>query len=136
MPQILIRPEELAEYAAYATGLRHQFHACPEIGLNLERSAALLLSELKACGPDAIVEHVGGPDVTGTVAVVRGARPGRTIGLRADGDALPMSEKTGRPWASRIPQRMHACGHDGHWAGLLAAVKYLCEHRDFAGTVV
>ena len=73
---------------------------------------------------------------TGGVGIIEGnLGDGPTIGLRADMDALPMTEMTGRPWASTIPGRMHACGHDGHTAMLLGAAKYLCETRNFRGRV-
>jgi hippurate hydrolase len=73
---------------------------------------------------------------TGVVGTIRGNRPGnRSIGLRADMDALPIHEATGLPYASRNPGRMHACGHDGHTTMLLGAARYLASHRDFAGTV-
>src|SRR6202000_1083924 len=72
--------------------------------------------------------------------VIRGNRPGagsrKVIGLRADMDALPIEEATGVPYASTVPGKMHACGHDGHTAMLLGAAKYLSETRNFAGTAV
>ncbi|MBB3237107.1 hippurate hydrolase [Phyllobacterium endophyticum] len=72
----------------------------------------------------------------GVIGVLRGRGPGKTIGLRADMDALPLAETTGRPWVSKIPGKMHACGHDGHTAMLLAAARYLANEKNFNGTVV
>jgi hypothetical protein len=76
---------------------------------------------------------------TGVVGVIKGKTEqasGRTIGLRADMDALPIHEETGKDYASKTPGAMHACGHDGHTAMLLGAAKYLAETRNFDGTVV
>jgi hippurate hydrolase len=82
-------------------------------------------------------EVVGGIAKSGVVAVVNGTKgPGRTIALRCDMDALPMAEQTNLPHASRVENMMHACGHDGHTAMLLATAKQLSRTRDFAGTVV
>lgn len=129
---ILAKPSALEEDAKACAEIRHQLHRYPETGLNLPHSKAIIVEALKQFGVDEIAE-VGGDGVTGVVALVKGSRPGRTIGLRADYDALGLNEATGKPWASELPKRMHACGHDGHAATLLAAVRYLCRHRDFAG---
>jgi hippurate hydrolase len=88
---------------------------------------------LRSFGVDEVVEGIGR---TGVVGVIRGRGPGKTIGLRADMDALPIAERTGAPHASTIAGRMHACGHDGHTAMLLGAAKYLSETRNFDGTAV
>ncbi len=73
---------------------------------------------------------------TGVVGIIRGNIPGnRTIGFRADMDALPILEETGKPWASKTAGAMHACGHDGHTAMLLGAAKYLAETRNFTGSI-
>jgi len=84
---------------------------------------------------DEVVTGIGG---TGLVGVIRGRATGsgRTVGLRADMDALPIDEATGLDYASKTPGKMHACGHDGHTAILLGAAKYLAETRNFDGTVV
>ncbi|MGL5736993.1 MAG: M20 aminoacylase family protein, partial [Beijerinckiaceae bacterium] len=83
-------------------------------------------------------EVVTGIGKTGVVGIIRGKKPGggKTIGLRADMDALPIEEATGVPYASKISGAMHACGHDGHTAILLGTAKYLAETRNFAGTAV
>lgn len=132
---ILIQPADLRASADLAADIRHRIHRHPETGLYLPHTEEVILEALQTFGVDEIHTRVGGPDVSGIVAVIRGNRPGRTVGLRADSDALPLNEKTGCPWSSETPGRMHACGHDGHVATLLAAVHWLAAHRDFAGTL-
>jgi hippurate hydrolase len=89
--------------------------------------------KLESFGCDEVATGVGR---TGVVGVIRGRLgEGAAVGLRADMDALPIAEATGKPYASRNPGRMHACGHDGHTAMLLGAAKYLAETRNFAGSV-
>ncbi len=131
----LITPADLSEDAKAAAEIRHALHQVPEIGLNLEQSENLIVKALEEFGADEIIRGVGGEGVTGVVALIRGNREGRTIGLRADYDALSLLEKTGKSWASKTSGRMHACGHDGHAATLLAVVKWLARNRDFAGTL-
>ena len=117
-------------------GWRHDFHAHPELLYEVHRTAASVADKLKAFGCDEVVTGLGR---TGVVGVVRGRkRPqaGRTIGLRADMDALPIEEASDVPYKSTVPGKMHACGHDGHTAMLLAATKYLAETSNFAGTAV
>ena len=133
---IVVRPEELEPYAEAAAAVRHAIHRRPEIGLDLPVTMRAVVARLREIGVDEIAEGVGGEGVTGVVAVVVGRRPGRTIAFRADADALALNERTGKPWQSELPMRMHACGHDGHVATLLAALHWLCEHRDFAGRFV
>ena len=112
--------------------IRHDLHAHPETGLEEHRTAAIVAAKLQAWGLD-VVQGVG---VTGVVGTLRGDRPGqRAIGLRADMDALNITEATGLPYTSTIPGKMHACGHDGHTAMLLGAAHTLAQHRDFAGTI-
>ena len=112
--------------------IRRDIHAHPEMGLEEHRTAALVADKLKAWG----VEHVTGVGQTGVVATIKGNRPGnRSVGLRADMDALAIIEQTGLPYASKNAGVMHACGHDGHTTMLLGAAKYLAHNRDFAGTV-
>jgi amidohydrolase len=117
-------------------GWRHDFHAHPELLYEMHRTAASVAAKLRAFGCDEVVTGLGR---TGVIGVIRGRkRPqaGRTIGLRADMDALPIEEATDVPYKSTAPGKMHACGHDGHTAMLLAATKYLAETRNFAGTAV
>jgi amidohydrolase len=122
----------IASYLPELTAFRRDIHAHPEIGLEEVRTSALVAESLRAWGID-VTENVG---KTGVVGTIRGSRPGeRSIGLRADMDALPIHEATGLPYSSKNPGRMHACGHDGHTTMLLGASRYLASHRDFAGTV-
>ncbi len=124
--------EELKRYEPELVAIRHDIHRHPETGFEEHRTAKLVAERLREWG----VEVTEGIAKTGVVGTLRGARPGRRrIGLRADLDALHISEKTGRDYASEIPGKMHACGHDGHTAMLLGAARYLSEHRDFAGDV-
>ena len=128
---ILNRAAELHEEV---TAWRRHLHAMPELLYDVHQTAAFVEDKLKAFGCDEVVPGIGR---TGVVGIIRGSLgDGPAVGLRADMDALPLSEITGRPWASRTPGRMHACGHDGHTAMLLGAAKYLAETRNFAGTVV
>ncbi|MCZ4093094.1 M20 family metallopeptidase [Ensifer psoraleae] len=118
-----------------ATEWRREFHSHPELLFDVARTAARVADLLRRFGCDDVVTGVGR---SGVVAVVRGGRApeSRTIGIRADMDALPIPEATGLPYASTIPGMMHACGHDGHMAILLGAVKHLAETRAFSGTLV
>ncbi|WP_027283183.1 M20 aminoacylase family protein [Rubritepida flocculans] len=112
--------------------IRQDIHAHPELGMEEHRTAALVARELRALGIE-VTEGVGRLGVVGTI---RGNRPGnRSIGLRADMDALQIPEQTGLPYASKHPGLMHACGHDGHTTMLLGAARWLAANRDFAGTV-
>ncbi|MBK8771965.1 MAG: amidohydrolase [Rhizobiales bacterium] len=117
------------------TAWRHDIHENPELLFEVHRTAALVADKLKAFGCDEVVTGMGR---TGVVGVIKGRKPGagKTIGLRADMDALPITETTNAPYASKTPGLMHACGHDGHTAMLLGAAKYLAETRNFAGTAV
>lgn len=114
---------------------RRDLHQFPELMYDLPRTAGLVADRLRAFGCDEVVEGIGR---TGVVAVIRGHGPGRgrVIGLRADMDALPILEQTGLPYASNVPGKMHACGHDGHTAMLLGAARHLAETRAFAGTAI
>lgn len=133
---IVIHLEDLSEDAAFAVPVREALHSDPEIGLHLPKTEARILAALKALKIDDVHTNIGGGAVSGIVAILRGTKPGRTIALRADTDALPIEEKTGKDYASRTPGRMHACGHDGHTAALLTVLSYLSRHRDFAGTLI
>jgi hippurate hydrolase len=113
------------------TAIRRDIHAHPELGLEERRTAELVARKLEGWG----IEVHRGIGRTGVVGVLRGGRGNRAIGLRADMDALPMQEMTDLPFASTVPGKMHACGHDGHTTMLLGAAKYLAGTRRFSGTV-
>lgn len=122
----------VAEFQDEIALWRRHLHEWPELGFEEHETAAFVAEKLRAFGVDEV--H-GGVGRTGVVGVLRGGSgPGR-IGLRADMDALPIEEATGLPYASKVPGRMHACGHDGHTAMLLGAARYLAETRRFDGTV-
>ncbi|CDZ41898.1 M20 family metallopeptidase [Neorhizobium galegae] len=122
-----------AELQGEVSEWRRYLHENPEILYEVENTASFVEQKLKEFGVDEVVPGIGR---TGVVGIIRGkGRGGRTIGLRADMDALPLTEITGKPWASKIPGKMHACGHDGHTSMLLGAAKYLAETRNFNGTV-
>lgn len=132
----IIKPQDLLQEAQFGAEVRHQIHRFPEVGLDLPITEKFIVETLQALGVDEVHSRVGGKEVGGVVAVIRGDRPGRTIGLRADSDALPLEENTGAEYSSQHPKCHHACGHDGHVGCLMAVVKYLLAHRDFAGTLV
>jgi amidohydrolase len=119
------------QYQDELVAIRHDIHAHPELGLEEYRTADLVARKLEEWG----IEVHRGIGKTGVVGVLRNGNGHAAIGLRADMDALPMQEATGLPYASTIPNRMHACGHDGHTTMLLGAAKYLAEMREFNGTV-
>ncbi len=126
-PRILALQEEVA-------GWRRDFHAHPELGYEVHRTAGIVAAKLREFGCDEVTEGIGKTGVVGIIHGRNGAG-GRVIGLRADMDALPIEEETNLPHRSTISGKMHACGHDGHTAMLLGAAKHLAETRDFAGTV-
>jgi hippurate hydrolase len=122
-----------AELQEEITAWRRDFHEHPELLFDVHRTAGIVADKLREFGCDEVVEGIG---MTGVVGIIRGKQAGeRTVGLRADMDALPIEEATGLDYASKTPGKMHACGHDGHTAMLLGAAKYLAETRNFAGTV-
>jgi len=110
--------------------LRQRIHAHPELGFEEFSTSELVAECLTQWGYDVST----GVGQTGVVGTLKNGE-GRSLGLRADMDALPIQEATGLPYASRIDGVMHACGHDGHTATLLAAAKYLAQTRDFNGTL-
>ncbi|NTF83702.1 M20 aminoacylase family protein [Rhizobium rhizogenes] len=113
---------------------RRDIHQHPEILFDLPRTSALVAEKLREFGCDEVVTGIA---TSGVVAVISGNRgAGKTIGLRCDMDALPMSEQTNLPYASKVPNMMHACGHDGHTAILLGAAKRFATERNFAGKIV
>jgi hippurate hydrolase len=111
--------------------LRHRLHAAPELSRQETATAALVADLLEGWGYE-VARGIGG---AGGVATLSAGAGERTIGVRADMDALPITEATGLDYASATPGVMHACGHDGHMAILLAAARELADRRDFSGTV-
>jgi hippurate hydrolase len=112
---------------------RRELHQNPQTSYEEEFASAFVAKKLTEWG----IPFKKGIAKTGIVATIKGQKSssGKTIGLRADMDALDIEEKSGQPWASKNPGKMHACGHDGHTATLLGAAKYLAETRNFDGTV-
>jgi amidohydrolase len=128
---------ESAALAERLTSVRRRLHAVPEVGLHLPVTQAVLLEQLEGRG----LEIATGLGLSSITAVLRGARPGPLVLLRADMDALPVVEKSGETFApapgSAHADAMHACGHDLHMAGLLGAVELLTAHREeLAGDVL
>ncbi|MBX3607654.1 MAG: amidohydrolase [Piscinibacter sp.] len=111
--------------------LRHDIHRHPELAFEEHRTAALVADKLAGWGY-AVETGIGG---TGVVGTLRRGGSGRRLGIRADMDALPIDEASGAEWTSEHPGVMHACGHDGHTAMLLAAARHLAEQGDFDGTL-
>ncbi len=109
-------------------------HAHPEIGFEEFRTSEIVARILREYGVDEIHAEIGG---TGVVGIINGKYSGdRRVGLRADMDALPIDESTGLPYASIIPGKMHACGHDSHTTMLLGAAKHLATTRKFKGQAI
>lgn len=126
-------PNRISEMVPEIRAWRRDFHAHPELGYDVHRTAERVADLLRSFGCDDVVTGIGR---TGIVALINGRRgTGPTLGLRADMDALPIVEETGVPYASRHHGLMHACGHDGHTAMLLGAGRYLAETRNFSGRV-
>lgn len=123
----------LATYEEEMIALRRHFHENPELSFEEVETPKTIAAFHRALGHD-VREHVGGG---GVVATLVGGKPGKTVALRADFDALAITEETGLPFQSKIKGRMHACGHDGHTASLLILAKALNAIReDIAGTIV
>ncbi|MFN8794387.1 MAG: M20 aminoacylase family protein [Betaproteobacteria bacterium] len=123
--------EPILADAAEIARIRRDIHAHPELCFQEERTADVIAQALTEWG---IPIHRG-LGKTGVVGIVKAGTSPRAVGLRADIDALPMTEHNRFAHASRHPGKMHACGHDGHTAMLLAAAKHLSRHRNFDGTV-
>jgi amidohydrolase len=124
--------EQAHGFAPRITALRRAIHAEPELGLDTPLTLAKVRAELA----DLPLDWREGTSCTGAVAILRGARPGPAVLLRGDMDALPMQEETGLAFASEIPGRMHACGHDTHTAMLAGAARILADRRqEIAGEV-
>ena len=136
MNKALLAPspiDHISKFHADLTAFRRDLHAHPELGFEEVRTAGVIEQALNRLG----IETHSGIGRTGVVGVIEGNSKGsgRTVGLRADMDALPMKEDNQFEHRSTVPGRMHGCGHDGHSTMLLGAARYLAETRNFDGTV-
>lgn len=125
------RIKDLEPQQAELEEIRHYLHAHPELSFEEEKTAAYVADKLEGWGYE-VTRNIGGYGVVGCLTVGNG---GRNIAIRADMDALPILEKSGLSYASKMNGKMHACGHDGHTTMLLGAAKYLAQTRNFTGTV-
>lgn len=117
--------------AGLLTEWRHRLHEKPETAFEEKETAAFVAERLREFGLE-VFEGIGG---TGVVGVLRAGEGGKRIGLRADMDAICLTENGDLPYKSQVPGKMHGCGHDGHTTTLLGAAKLLSEAKDFNGTV-
>ena len=131
---------QIAEFHPELSAFRRDLHAHPELGFEEVYTSSRVAHALKLCGVDEVHTGIG---KTGIVAVIKGQKslknvpaPRRLIGLRADMDALPMTEHNEFGWKSAKTGLMHGCGHDGHTTMLVGAARYLSESRNFAGDAV
>ena len=124
--------EEIQNFSDDLIKIRHDFHQYPELGMQETRTSQKVNELLNSWG----IKTYTGVGKKGIVGVLEGNNPGKTIGLRADMDALPIEEKTNLPYSSKNPGVMHACGHDAHTTMLLGAARYLSENKSFSGKVV
>jgi amidohydrolase len=130
---------QISSFHPELTAFRRDLHAHPELGFEEVYTAGRVKQALELCGVDEIHTGIGR---TGVVGLIRGKGPSsqaagsRMIGIRADMDALPMTEHNEFGWKSTAPGRMHGCGHDGHTTMLVGAARYLAETRNFDGTAV
>ncbi|WP_069301669.1 M20 aminoacylase family protein [Neptunicoccus sediminis] len=122
----------ISEFHSDMTEWRRHLHSIPELDFDLPKTSAFVAEKLRSFGVDELHEGIA---QTGMVAIINGQSEGPTIGLRADMDALPMSENKDHPHKSTHAGKMHACGHDGHTTMLLGAARYLAETRNFSGRV-
>ncbi|VAW21186.1 N-acetyl-L,L-diaminopimelate deacetylase [hydrothermal vent metagenome] len=124
----------IAQFHDEIAAWRRDIHQNPELLYDVERTANKVADLLKSFGVDQLARGIGR---SGVVAIIKGNKGNsdKVIALRADMDALPILEASGKPYASKTPGKMHACGHDGHTAMLLGAAKYLAETRNFAGSI-
>ncbi|SEE73315.1 hippurate hydrolase [Rhizobiales bacterium GAS188] len=127
----MLHNDPIIAAAPEVIGWRHHIHANPELGFQERETARFVAGKLRGFGLE-VHEGIGG---TGVVGVLRNGSSARAIGLRAEVDALPIMERSGKAYASLNPGVMHACGHDGHTAMLLGAAKLLSQSRDFDGSV-
>ena len=127
----MLHNDPVAAITAEVVGWRHRIHANPELGFHEHATARFVAEQLRSFGLE-VHEGTGG---TGVIGVLRSGSGRRAIGLRAELDALPIVERSGKPYASKNSGVMHACGHDGHTAMLLGAAKLLSQDREFDGVV-
>ena len=123
--------DEIRAHEVEMVALRHRIHENPELAYEENATADIVAERLQRWG-FAVHRGLGRTGVVGTLTSGSGTR---RIGLRADMDALPIEETSGKPWASKVFGKMHACGHDGHTAMLLSAARHLAATRNFDGTV-
>jgi amidohydrolase len=119
--------ELIARHLPRVTEIRHDLHAHPELGYQERRTSQVVRAELEKAGVKFVGELAGGTGVLGYIPATTDPATAPTVALRADMDALPIQEDTGKPYASQTPGVMHACGHDGHTSILLGAAKVLAE---------
>ena len=123
---------QIADYYEEMKEWRRHLHANPELGFECYNTSGFVIQKLKEFGIDKIYTGIA---KTGLVAIINGKKKGKTIGLRADMDALPIKEEIDHNYKSKVNGVMHACGHDGHTTMLLGAAKYLVDTKNFAGQV-
>src|SRR6476620_2656866 len=126
---------QITQFHPELTAFRRDLHAHPELGFEEVYTSARVQESLRLCKVDEVHAGIG---KTGVVGIIRGRTntSGRMIGLRADMDALTMTEANDFPWKSAKSGMMHGCGHDGHVAMLVGAARYLAETRNFDGTAI
>ena len=125
---------EIEKISEDLTSIYKDLHQHPELGFEEIRTSKIVQQKLSEFGVDELHPEIG---KTGVVAIINGKNnDGRTIGVRADMDALPIEETTNLNYSSKTPGKMHACGHDGHTTMLLGAAKHLCETRNFKGKAI
>ena len=123
---------QISDYYNEMKTWRQHLHANPELQFDCYETSSFVINLLKEFGVDEIHEGIA---KTGLVAIINGKKNGKTIGLRADMDALPLQEELNHKYKSKKDGVMHACGHDGHTTMLLGAAKYLADTRNFSGHV-
>ncbi len=125
---------EIEKISEDLTSIFKDLHQHPELGFEEIRTSKIVKQKLSEFGVDELHSEIG---KTGVVAIINGKNnDGRTVGVRADMDALPIEETTNLNYSSKTPGKMHACGHDGHTTMLLGAAKHLCETRNFKGKAI
>ena len=125
--------EKMHEVTSYVIGMRREFHRYPELSMEERETTKRIAAKLEELG---IPYEINEKNRTGLVGVIKGGNPGKAVALRADIDALPVTEDTGLPFTSKNAGVMHACGHDNHIAMLLGAAKLLRSvQEEICGTV-